>query len=117
MQTTEVKILGTKYEVSLGTQEELGLSDTLAGECRIYGHSIKVEHSMKDVESEEAQLQRTHQILAHEVFHAFVNESGLTLDEDVEERLACWYEKMWRRMNNAIFEVLDNLDLPVDNVG
>lgn len=33
------------------------------------------------------------------------------LDEATEERLAVWYETMWRRMNNTILDVLDELGL------
>ena len=45
------------------------------------------------------------------MFHAFINESGLDIPEDIGERLAIWYEKKWRKMNNSICGLLDELGL------
>ena len=37
----------------------------------------------------------------------FINESGVDLEPDIEEQIACFYMKNWRKMNNSILEVLD----------
>lgn len=40
-------------------------------------------------------------------FHAFINESDVDLEPDIEEQIACFYMKNWRKMSNSILEVLD----------
>ena len=72
---------------------------------------ILVEHSNRDCQTEIEKDKRASNIVAHEVFHAYVHESGLNLDADTEERLAVWYETMWRRMYNTILDILDELGL------
>lgn len=45
--------------------------------------------------------------IAHEVFHAYVRESGLDLDYSTEEKLALWYEQMWDKMSDTIDSLID----------
>ena len=103
----EVTVLGTPYEVRLGDRKEIDLCEENDGECRQYQHILKIHHSLEGVTCEEERDNRTQEIVAHEVFHAFVAESGLDVDDDTEEKFAVWYMKMWRKLNNAILEVLD----------
>lgn len=107
MKTQEVSVLGTPYTVKVGEREEVGLCKENDGECRQYSHIIKVHHSLEGVDDIGERDQRTEEIVAHEMFHAFVAESGLDISEDIEENLACWYMKVWRKMNNNILQVLD----------
>lgn len=111
MKKLHTNVLGTDYEVSVGKRKELGLPKTLGGQCCNYLKEIKVEHSMRDCQEKIERDRRTSNVVAHEIFHAYVHESGLELPEDVEEKLAEWYEVMWRKMNNSIIGVLDELNL------
>lgn len=107
MKKSLVNVLGEEYTCKLGERCEVGLSPDFEGECRPYLKELRVLHSLEGVDSVEEKDSRTEGIVAHEIFHAFVSESGLDIPEDVEETLACWYMKMWRKMNNSILQVLD----------
>lgn len=111
MRTLHTEVLGQDYEVKVGKRKELGLPKSLQGQCAYLLNEIKVEHSMRECESEVEKEKRTAGTVAHEIFHAYVHESGLDIDEATEERLAVWYETMWRKMNNSIIGVLDELGL------
>ena len=37
--------------------------------------------------------------------------AGLDLDDDTEEKVAIFYMKVWRKMNNCILQVLDDNQL------
>ena len=107
MKKTKVDVLGTTYEVSLGDKEEIGLDEHHLGECRIFGKKILVKTSQDDCKDLEELRLRTQEAVAHEIFHAFINESGVDLEPDIEEQIACFYMKNWRKMSNSILEVLD----------
>ena len=111
MKTIHTNVLGTDYEVQVGKRKEIGTPKRLSGQCCPYLHSIQVEHSMRGCNTKTERDGRTTGTVAHEIFHAYVRESGIDLDEATEERLAVWYETMWRRMNNTILDVLDELGL------
>ena len=51
--------------------------------------------------------ERQNRTIAHEVFHAYVRESGLDLDYSTEEKLALWYEQMWDKMSDTIDSLID----------
>ena len=106
MKRIKTEILGTTYEVSLGDKEEIGLDKDHLGECRIFGKKILVKTNQDDCVEDELRV-RTQEAVAHEIFHAFINESGIDLEPSVEEQIACFYMKNWRKMNNAVLEVLD----------
>ena len=40
--------------------------------------------------------------LIHEFFHAYLSETGVRIDDDVEEFLACFLGKNWYKMNRSI---------------
>ena len=107
LKKTKVDVLGTTYEVSLGDKEEIGLDKDHLGECRIFGKKILVKTSQDDCKDLEELRLRTQETVAHEIFHAFINESGVDLEPDIEEQIACFYMKNWRKMSNSILEVLD----------
>ena len=107
MKQSKVPVLGTEYLVNIGDREELPLDKDNMGECRIYSKGINVLQSCENGCSAYEKDKRAEEIVAHEIFHAFCNESGLDVDEDTEEKFAVWYMKMWRKMNNAILQVLD----------
>lgn len=111
MKELKTKVFDKEYTVKVGTIDELGLSEDLSGECSYYLNLIKIEDSMRRCEDEIEKDGRTSNTVAHEIFHAFIHESGFDLPEDVEERLAVWFACNWRRMNNSIIGILDELDI------
>lgn len=112
MKHTTVNVLGTDYDVQVGKRKELKrLSESNMGECRIYDKELYCLHSKENGCSETERDVRTCEIVAHEMFHAFANEAGLDLDDDTEEKVAIFYMKVWRKMNNAILQVLDDNQL------
>lgn len=111
MKVVHTNILGADYEVQIGKRKELGLPKSLQGQCAYHLHQIKVEHSHRQCETDEEMDKRTQATTAHEVFHAFCKESGLDIDSDTEEKLATWYEEQWRKMNNCILGVFDEIGL------
>ena len=103
-----VNVLGTDYTVTLDKRKNLThLSKDNMGECRVYSKELACLRSKENDCTEEERDERACEIVAHEIFHAFVNESGLCVDDDIEEMFAYWYMKVWRKMNNAILQVLD----------
>lgn len=98
-------VLGTDYKVLVGERADIELSEEHLGVCRVYAKEILVATNKQDCNEKELQV-RTQEVVAHELFHAYLNEAGLELEEEVEERLADFYMKNWRKMNNSILEVL-----------
>ena len=111
MTSIHIQILGVDHEVTVGKRKELDLPKELQGSCAYLLKQILVEHSNRECLTEIEKDKRTCGTVAHEVFHAYVHESGLDLDEATEEKLAVWYETMWRRMSDTILGVLDELGL------
>ena len=112
MKHTTVNVLGTDYDVQVGKRKELKrLSEGNMGECRMYDKELYCLHSKEKGSSETERDVRTCEIVAHEMFHAFANEAGLDLDNDTEEKVAIFYMKVWRKMNNCILQVLDDNQL------
>lgn len=99
-------VLGTNYEVLLGDRDEIGIAEENMGECRSFSKKILVSTTQDDCTEEELRV-RTQEVVAHEIFHAYVNEAGLDLTPDTEERVASFFMKTWRKINNSILEVLD----------
>lgn len=99
-------VLGTPYEVLLGTKSQIGISEENMGECRSYSKKILVSTEQDDCTEEELMV-RTQEIVAHEIFHAYANEAGLDLTPDTEEMVANFFMKTWRKMNNSILEICD----------
>lgn len=99
-------VLGTEYKVLLGDKADIGLDEDHLGVCRVYAKEILVATDVQDCNEKELEV-RTQEVVAHEIFHAYLNEAGMELDDSVEERLADFYMKNWRKLNNSILEVLD----------
>lgn len=100
-------VLGTEYKVKIG--EDVKLHEDYAGECKIFTKEILVS-SKYDGFSEEELKVKVQEVVAHEFLHAYLNEAGLLLNEDVEESIADFFMKNWRKINNSILEVLDQTD-------
>lgn len=97
----EIDVLGTKYVVKIGTTSQIGISAEHLGECRIYAHEILVRTDRDDCSLEEL-TERTKQVLAHELFHAYLNECGLDVGDESEELLADWFMKVYEKLFSAI---------------
>ena len=106
MQKMIHNVLGTPYEVVLGDREDIQIKEEYSGECRVFSKQIKVCTEKEDCTEEELRV-KTREVVAHEFFHAYLNEAGVDLEEHVEESLATFYMKNWEKMSNSILEVLD----------
>lgn len=112
---TELKkdILGTTYTMQFsGDKKEIDLDEENMGECRGYSKEIKVYTGVEEVTRAEFD-QRTAEIISHEVLHAYLNEAGLDLGEEAEERMCDFYMKNWRKLSNTILDVLDDLKIGI----
>lgn len=99
-------VLGTDYDLRFGDRKEIVLDEGNTGECRFYSKVIKVCTEEEDCSQEELEA-KVQEIVAHEIFHAYLNEAGVNLDSDTEEMVACFFMKNWRKIFNSIFEVTD----------
>lgn len=82
------------------------MSEENVGECRTYSKKIMV--CTEDEECTEEELQKkVQEVLAHEFLHAYLNEAGVLMGDEEEERLCDFFMKNWRKLNNSILEVLD----------
>lgn len=99
-------VLGTNYTVETGDRKTLDMCEEHSGECKVYTKEILVCTEKEDCTKEELNLVVS-EIVAHEIFHAYVNEAGIDIDERTEEAMASFFMKNWRKMNNSILEVLD----------
>lgn len=106
MKDIKHRILGTVYSVLVGSRSELMLKDGLSGECRLYGKKLKICSDREDCTERELRV-KVQEIVAHEVLHAYINEAGIELEPEVEELLANFFMKNWRKMNNSILDILD----------
>ena len=106
MKTIVHNVLGTPYKVMFGTKEELDITEDYMGECRVYSKEILICVEKGECTDEELRV-KTQEILAHEIFHAYLNEAGTELDEEVEEKLSNFFMKTWKKMSNSILDLLD----------
>lgn len=104
-------VLGTDYEILFGNRKMLKLKDEISGECRVFSKTIKVCTDDDDCTTDKELEVKVQEIIAHEIFHAYINESGINLEPEVEELIATFFMKNWRKMNNSILEVLDKTGL------
>ena len=109
MKTLIHNVLGTPYKVMIGDKEDLNITEEYMGECRVYSKEILICVERGDCTDEELRV-KTQEILAHEIFHAYMNESGFEVDEEVEERLASFFMKTWKKMSNSILDILDEIN-------
>lgn len=106
----ECNVLDTPYTVKLGKRELIHIDKDNMGECRTFAKEILV--CSVDSECTEKEIEvRTQEILAHEFFHAYLNEAGISLEPEVEEKVCDFYMKNWRKMTNSIYKVLDEIGL------
>lgn len=91
MKSTEVEILGVKYKITLGSKNELLLDSAYSGETRRYEKEIVVTTDIHP--NPEKNLEIVRGIVVHELVHAFLFESGMTLSDTLEEMLVCWFER------------------------
>lgn len=110
MKETKISILGSVYKVLFGKRKDIKLDEEYLGECRSYSKEIKVCTDVSDCKNGELQV-RNLEVISHEVFHAYINEAGLDLDENVEEMLASFYQKNHLKMEETISELTKAFDI------
>ena len=84
-----VNVLGTKYEASFGTREELNMDKDTYGECEVYSKQIRVCTDPEPGVSEETKNTIISEVIRHELSHAFLYESGL-IAFSTDETLVEW---------------------------
>ena len=107
-------VLGADYSVMIGSRSDLNMPSEYCGLCKEYTKEILVcsdkENGISDVELRE----RVKEILAHEIFHAYLNEAGLILNHEDEERMCDFFMKNWRKlsysMREIVIEVADKME-------
>ena len=111
MKSTAKDILGTTYLVKFGSKEEIELPENLAGACKVYTKRILISTDKGDCETNEEVKVSIEETLAHEVLHAFLNECGVILDEENEEKICDFYMKNWRKLHSCIETILMKVDI------
>lgn len=113
MKEVNVNVLDTPYTVQLGNRFELSpLPKEFNGSVGIYSKLVKIFHGAENDSERPFEIDnRSKEVIAHEIFHAFINEAGIDLDEKVEEQIANFYSKNWRKMTNTILNLFELLDL------
>lgn len=88
-----VSVLGTEYTVYLGSYLDLGMKETVDGDCEVMSKTIRLRTDMKeDWDGDKSLLtQYVRHVLIHELAHAFFFESGM-LDYFDDERVIEWLE-------------------------
>lgn len=110
MKETKISILGSVYNVLFGKRKDIKLDEEYLGECRSYSKEIKVCTDVNDCREDELKI-RNLEVISHEVFHAYINEAGIELDDEVEEQLASFYQKNHLKMEETISEITKAFDI------
>lgn len=110
MKETKISILGSVYNVLFGKRKDIKLDEEYLGECRSYSKEIKVCTDVCDCREDELKV-RNLEVISHEVFHAYINETGIELDDEVEEQLASFYQKNHLKMEETISEIIKAFDI------
>lgn len=105
MKDLRYSILGSLYKVEMGGRDEIEILDENMGECRPFSKRILVMTDREDCTEEEVKV-RTEEVIAHELFHAFVFEAGLDLEPHIEELLAVFYSRNHTKMETLISEIM-----------
>lgn len=111
MKAFKKDILGTPYLIMYGLRSEIDLDSNLAGCCRVFTKQILIATDMEDCENQNALEVRIQETIAHEVLHAFLNESGVDIDEGDEEKVCCFYMKNWRKLHTTILDIIRQVGL------
>lgn len=109
MKEFSINIFGEKYTVKMGAKSEIGLRDNIGG-VKLYEREILIDTNKGDDEgvyTDKGLKNKVESIIAHEIFHAYLNEAGIYIPEDLEELMATFYEKNWRRMYDSVFDILN----------
>lgn len=118
-----VNVLGTTYTVYLGSYLDLGMKETVDGDCEVMSKTIRLRTDMKeDWDGDKSLLTKyVRQVLMHELVHAFFFESGM-LDYFDDERLIEWLEVNAVKLvsaaqinDNSLVACLAALDSPSDS--
>jgi len=101
-------ILGCDYTFKCGDRSEVDCDNTCDGMTKVYDKEVHIVTHFEDF-TEAQERKRVQEVVAHEIFHAFCMESGLSVDDVNEEAVAVFFGIQWRKINNVILDVLDRL--------
>ena len=108
-------VLGTDYDVKLGSRAELEMPIEYCGLCKEYTKEILVCNDKENGISDREMRERVKEILAHEIFHAYLNEAGLVINHEDEERLCDFYMKNWRKLTNSMKEIVMEVSMKMES--
>lgn len=101
-----VDILGKNYEVEFCDKNDPDLESN-DGVCRNYSNKIKIrkpEYMLDDGEVHEAKESRLHEVIRHELVHAFSYQSGCSFDDD--EALVDWIARMIPKIEAVYAQII-----------
>ena len=104
------KVLGAPYKVKIGDKDFTEIREENMGECQVYAKKILVSTEVEDCNEKELEV-RTKEIIAHELLHAYLNEAGVDLESEVEERLASFFMKNHEKLSKSISDICGSLDI------
>lgn len=107
----DLTLMGSVWNVSVGSRKEIGLAEGYQGLCCTYAKTILISDDKDDCATDAEVAVRVEETLAHELIHAYISESGITLDEEVEEVLANFYMKNWIKLKESMEECSKYLDI------
>ena len=106
----KVNILGEEYLVKVGKREEIKIGSEYDGLCYTFDKILYIVEDKEDIKTAEGEVENLSEIIAHEVSHAYVYESGYSASDD-EEALVVWLSRNARKITNTVIEILDNLGI------
>lgn len=110
-----VKILGTKYSISLQSDKENPKLKECVGCCEQYSKEIIIQ-SMEDVENDTLlvnnPIEFQKKVARHEIIHAFLGESGLRSSSEWAEieEMVDWFAVQWHKISKVIKEAEDIME-------
>ena len=100
---THISVLGTEYRVFITTEEEDSRLKGADGACDYYAKEILIRQD-PDIWQK---LEYTKKVIRHEIIHAFMFESGLSLNWEhkefgQEETVVDWFAIQIDKINKAV---------------
>lgn len=107
---THVDILGADWLVLMGSREAIELAEDVDGICMFHQRTIKVVYEYDEEFSTQEEVHgRFKATIVHEVIHAFMHESGMTLNytDKADEVVSTWLGKHWFSIDRVVKFLLD----------
>lgn len=111
MEDLLVVILGVPYKIHFVSKDEIPEDD---GQCNFYSKEIFIRKPEDLFESDNTvdcncRKKRLHEVIRHELVHAFLFESGLDVKYNEDEVLVDWIAKQLPKINNAFDDIMGGI--------